>query len=300
MYPSFVPNGKKPFAKSWWQRLSLKRPATFKQRRHAAPPILIYQFGKVGSSSLLDSLTPQWPGLVIHTHSLKEYENEPEQMTVAREILQRSNERMFIISTVRDPIGRNISAFFQNFERETGVSDKQAHNISVHRLIELFLEKFPHDTPLNWFNDHFKNSTGIDIFDYGFSSLGVQTIRRGNVDLLLMLSELPDWLKETAVKQFLGLDQFRLMTTNVGSNKRYAETYRKFLQTFIAPDWYVQKMYGSRFFRHFYTPHQEALTALWTRQLTSAETATQLKVVEQPESNVSCPGVRPRRALLAG
>lgn len=281
MFSSFVSNRKEPSATSLWQRVSRNRFATFEKRRHAAPPILIYQFGKVGSSSLLDSLTPQWPGLVIHTHSLKKHENEPEQITAAREALQRSNQRMFIITTVREPIGRNISAFFQNFERETGVSDKQAHSISIDRLIEFFLTRFPHDTPLNWFEDHFKNATGIDIFDYPFPSLGIQTIRHGNIDLLLMQSELPDWLKETAVKRLLGLDQFRITATNVSGNKRYAETYREFLQTFVAPDWYVQKMYGSRLFRHFYSPQQEALTALWTRR---TETGTHSDTVKEPSN----------------
>jgi hypothetical protein len=99
-----------------------------------------------------------------------------------------------------------------------------------------------------------------------------------------MQSEVPDWLKENAVKQLLGLDQLRLAATNVGGSKRYAKTYHKFLQTFSAPDWYVQKMYGSRFFRHFYSAQQEALTALWTRQLTipnSIETATQSDAVAE-------------------
>lgn len=266
MYPSLVSHKKEPSVRSWWQRFKKNRFSTFQTRRHAAAPILIYQFGKVGSSSLLDSLEPQWPGLVIHTHSLKKYDDEPEQMKAAREILQRGDERIYIISTVREPIGRNISAFFHNFERETGMSDKEAHRFSLQRLIDLFLEKFPHDTPLRWFDEHLKISTGIDIFDYDFPQVGVQFIRRNNIDMLLMQSEVPDWLKESAVAQLLGLNQFRLKTTNVGDRKRYAQTYRDFLQTFVAPDWYVQKMYGSRFFQHFYSPQEESLTALWTRR----------------------------------
>jgi hypothetical protein len=82
---------------------------------------------------------------------------------------------------------------------------------------------------------------------------------------MLLQSEVPDWLKESAVEQFLELEQFRLKAANVGERKPYAKTYRQFLQTFRAPDWYLQKMYGSRVFQHFYSEQEQALTALWTR-----------------------------------
>jgi hypothetical protein len=282
MYSSYVSRGNQPVRKPWWQRFSIKSIPTFEERRHAAPPVLIYQFGKVGSSSILDSLLPQWPGLVIHAHTLQRRDDEPAEITVARDILQRANERIFVITTVREPIARNISAFFQNFERETGISEKQAHTISIQELIAVFLKKYPHNTPLRWFDENFKNFTGIDVFEHDFPKLGIRIIRHQNIDLLLMLSEVPDWLKELAIKQLLSLDQFRLKTTNVGDNKRYAETYRQFLQAFTAPDWYMQQMYGSRFFLHFYAPHEDALKALWTRRLTAenfAENGVQLPTV---------------------
>jgi hypothetical protein len=267
MSPYSVSNGQGRL-RTWLQRFSERKSATFEQRRHAAPPVLIYQFGKVGSTSIQDSLLTRWPGLVVHAHTIKERDGEPAQVKAVREVLQRAEERIFVITTVRDPIARNISAFFQNFERETGSSDKDAHRFSVQSLIDIFLQKFPHDTPLTWFDNHLKVSTGIDVFEYDFPPVGVQMIRRGNVDLLLMQSEVPDWLKESAIEQVLGLDQFRLKAENVGEKKCYAKTYRDFLRAFVAPDWYVQKMYGSGLFEHFYSAQREALTALWTRQPT--------------------------------
>jgi hypothetical protein len=257
----------------WPKRFSKDRDGSFEERCQAAPPVLVYQFGKVGSSSLLDSLEAQWPGLVVHTHSFKKREGEEAKITFARETLQRADKRVFVISPVRELIGRNVSAFFQNFERETGVSEKLAHTLPMQQLIDVFLEKFPHDMPLNWFDDQLKVMTGIDVFEYKFPPLGVQFIRRGNIDLLLMQSEVPDWLKESAVEQFLGLDEFRIKAANIGERKPYAKTYRDFLHAFRAPDWYVQKMYGSRVFQHFYSEQREALTALWTRRPTIEQTA---------------------------
>jgi hypothetical protein len=266
----YVSDGQKRRTTLWWPRF-LRKPAVKKDL--SAPPVLIFQFGKVGSSSLLDSLAPQWPGLVVHAHTLKKRENEPEHMAVARKFLSEKKDPVFVITLVRDPIGRNISAFFQNFERETGVSERQCHTLPIEHLIEVFLSKFPHDFPLNWFNEHLKEATGIDVFEHEFPKSGVQIIRRGNVNLLVMVSEIPDWMKEAAVKQFLALDEFRLRSANVGSKKRYAATYRQFLQSFVAPNWYVQRMYGSQFFQHFYSPRKEALVAQWTRELSHANGA---------------------------
>lgn len=269
MHPAFVSVRQKlPTAFRWQPSFFKKTRPGIQERRHAAPPVLIYQYGKVGSSSLYDSLEPMWPGVVVHAHSLTERENEPAEIALARDVLREKKERVFIISAVREPIGRNISAFFQNFERETGIPENRSHTVPIHRLISTFLHSFPHELPLTWFDQHLKGPTGIDIFDYEFPKLGIQIIREGNIDLLLMLSEIPDWLKEIAVKRLLNLDDFRIRSANVSTQKPYAGTYRKFLQNFIAPDWYLEKMYGSRLFQHFYSQHQADLTALWTRQFT--------------------------------
>ena len=45
---------------------------SFKRRLKKYTPILIYQMGKVGSTSVYKSLLRYYPGIVIHTHGFSE------------------------------------------------------------------------------------------------------------------------------------------------------------------------------------------------------------------------------------
>lgn len=239
------------------------RPANILRRLDAAPPVLIFQMGKVGSSSLINSLASTWPGLTIHTHTItKDLEKSQRVRIVYDRVIQKGGP-LFIISPVREPIGRNISAFFQNFERDTGVKYNDSR-FSVEELIGIFLEEYNHDVPLVWFDKQFKPVFDIDVYSFKFPANGVQMIAHNNINLLLMRSELPDSVKESAVRDFLNMPKFALLNANVGSRKEYAKTYEQFRQLFMAPDWYVRKMYDSRFFTQFYgSTERNALIRKW-------------------------------------
>ena len=92
-------------------------------------PVLVWQMGKVGSSTIVNSLhQARFDGAVFHVHVLSGaligrgelFKKAVRQGTVAylynvalRELLCGGNRRWKIISLVREPVGRNISAFFQ-------------------------------------------------------------------------------------------------------------------------------------------------------------------------------------------
>jgi hypothetical protein len=244
----------------------VRKGLTIRRRLEAAPPVLIYQMGKVGSSSLKASLTPSWPGLTIHVHSIKkELERRRREVTLVYERVIRNGGPLFVISPVREPIGRNVSLFFQNFERHTGIKYNESA-FSIEELIRIFLQKSNHDGPAAWHDSCFKPILGIDVYDYEFPSSGIQVITHRNTRLLLMRCELPDSVKEPAVREFLNLPTLSLLNKNVADEKDYAETYKKFKEAFIAPDWYIHKMYESRFFNHFYGESQKnSLIKRWTQ-----------------------------------
>jgi hypothetical protein len=239
------------------------------RRLRAAPPLLIYQMGKVGSSSLKKSLSPIWPGLTIHAHNIaRDKENRPDVGLVYERVIDKGDP-VYVISPVREPIGRTVSAFFQNFERHTGVRYCDS-TFSTEDLIEIFLRRCGHEGPLTWFERHFTPIFGIDVYQYEFPSDGVEVIKHGNTNVLLMRCELPDAVKEAAVKKFLNLAGFSLQNRNLGRQKEYAETYERFKQAFVPPDWYVSKMYDSRFFKHFYGAEKDTWVTRWTRRGTTS------------------------------
>jgi len=170
-----------------------------------------------------------------------------------------------IISLTREPIGRNIAAFFQNFERETGEKYEKS-NFTLQELMDIFINFFPHSTPLNWFDRHFKPFLGIDIYEHPFpKEQGYLRINKDNVDLLILKLEISDSVKEKAIAEFLGLKQFKLVRTNVGEDNNYADMYKEFKENIKLPLSYVEEMCSSKYFNHFYTVEEiKKVYSRWT------------------------------------
>jgi Putative capsular polysaccharide synthesis protein len=250
-----------------FQPMISRRAAELRRQLDATSPVLIFQMGKVGSTSLRDSLSPIWPGLTVHTHNfpLDMKRNKKGLRLLYNEVIRRGGP-LFVISPVREPIARMVSTFFKGFERHTGVEYSKSR-FSIDELTRIFLQNTDHGRPIVWYDRFFKPTLGIDVYDHEFPSRGIQVIHHKNTRVLLMRSELPDSVKESAVRDFLDLTAFSLSNRNVGSQQPYAETYRKFLDEFIAPDWYIQRMYESRFFNHFYgEAFKNSLIEKWTRR----------------------------------
>lgn len=222
----------------------------FQQQLGKATPILVYQMGKVGSSSVYESLLNQYRGVVLHSHGFSESYGDPKTQLLYRWVTQHTRA-LKIISLTREPIGRNISAFFHNFERDTGVPYADS-KFSTEELRSIFLSNYDHDFPLNWFDKTILDNFGIDVFSRPFPSHGFTTYSNANVSVLVMRSEIADREKVTAIKEFLGVREFQLVNTNIGARKDYAAAYRAFIENVRLPPEYVEKMCESRYFRHFY------------------------------------------------
>jgi len=230
-------------------------------------PIVVYQMGKVGSISVYESLKASGVGVPIyHVHYLTR--DGIEGITPGHEaahLLRNQIDRGFsgkkwrIVSSVREPIARNISAFFQNIDKwYPNFNDHcEIGSVGVEELIKLFLEKYPHDTPLTWFDSEMKSVFGIDVFAYDFpKSEGYKIYRVEHADLLLMrLEDMNERIGE-AFKEFLDIDRFALLDANVSSEKEYRSVYQEFVDSVILPDTYVERMYNSKYARHFYSDEE--------------------------------------------
>lgn len=247
-------------------------------------PILIYQMGKVGSSSVMKSLEKKaiWP--LFHVHFLlksadnrsfynpKVYEildlnrNAERQVRLGEFLYKKiivPKKQLKIISLTREPVGRNIAAFFQNFERETG-KKYELSNFTPHELMNIFINYYPHSIPLDWFDNYFKPFLGVDVYEYPFpKEQGYLRINKDNVDLLILKLETSDSVKEKAIADFLGLKEFKLVRTNVGENKNYRDIYKEFKQNLKLPLSYVEKMCSSKYFNHFYK--EEEIRKVYSR-----------------------------------
>jgi hypothetical protein len=242
------------------------------------PVTIVYQMGKVGSRSVFESLQQCGVKPIFHLHRMlpaniamiKDSYRQKKLTPLDEKIgpmlykkISNGRKKAKIITLVREPLGRNISAFFQNLQFYVGPKYNDA-DLQLADLIETFLADYSHDVPLQWFNSEFEKTTGINVYRYPFPiDKGYVTIERKNIELLLIKLELPDVQKERAIADFMKIDEFRLVNRNMAKDKSYSASYQKFKKAIRLPGAYVHKMLTSRYATHFYS--EKEISALWNR-----------------------------------
>jgi len=271
--------------------------ALWKRRQHQAmracggQPIINYQMGKVGSSTVqasLEAMNLDQP--VYHVHFLnpervgqieqqrRKYFRTEKYALLRRpwlyeflfEQIQKKNRHWKLITLVREPVARNVSTFFENLEvtNKPGStayvirSDYYDFNIeadpeNLDELIGLFFDRLVHERPLRYFDDEIKTVFGIDVFATEFPvDKGYGVYPGEYADLLLVRLEDLDRCANTVFKQFLGLDDFELVRANMSDDKIYAALYKAFKRSIRFPEAYLGEMYESRYARQFYSEEE--------------------------------------------
>jgi len=254
-----------------------------KQRleRNTSPPILVFTMAKVGSLSVYNSLQKYRDNTLFHIHSL----NEKEELKHIENCKQRGVfpgsrtpvflinssiiqiERPYkIISLIRNPIERNLSAFFDAFEFHLGISPSN-YTGTLQYLENAFHEKVDHNYAVQWFEKQFFEGTGIDIYANAFDkNTKWATYTNTNPQILLLRSDLPDPNKETAVSQFCGLSDFNLQNVNVTSTKKEAGLYQQFKEHIRFSKVYLESQLETPYMQHFFTEEEkEAAYKKWIK-----------------------------------
>lgn len=225
---------------------------------------LVYQMGKVGSTSYANSLQKIDGLKVFHVHRLLAKSNEKMikhylvkgmlrlavneyKWQILSNFIRDICSQIFIISAMRNPVERNMSAYFQNIKLLTGSSNAT-------ELVDLFFKSYSHDVPLTWFDEQFKEALGIDIFSYDFNKeRGWEYFSQGKYNCLLMTAEADNASKIEGINEFMDLDLESIGKDNVGEKKEYAEIYKLFKKTICFPDVYLDKYFNNKVVEHFYT-----------------------------------------------
>lgn len=277
--------------------------------RYVRSPVLIYQMGKVGSETIYRSLTALDLDMPINNiHFLKDADIEDVEKKVKsnfhsanldlahrlwlsqyiRSLLQKrvgnsGRPKWKIVTLVREPIARNLSAFFQFFKTQPlARSHKEIYRVKsthhkfetiinpddpedINRLAELFFQRLNHQYPLRYFDLELKAVFGIDVFASDFPKRkGYKIYKEKQADVLLIRLENMRETARDAFKEFLNIDQFDLINTNISHQKDYAPIYKKFVSSVSIPKEYVREMYDSKYMRHFYSQEEiNRFTAKW-------------------------------------
>lgn len=246
--------------------------------------MVIYQMGKVASKTIDATLTRVASAQVFHAHlldpaNLQRRRSQMEadlgkvdtEVNIVRaralhEHVLRSLREIKIITLVREPISRNISAYYQGLDR--WARTEGAHDrVPVDALIEIFLREYPHQDALTWFDDEFRAVTGIDVYASAFpQEQGFQRIRHGNMDVLIMRHDLDDRVKAERISELLNLPGLKIVQDNRAEDKEYRDSYHKFRQTIRLPERYVEEMLNSKYAAHFFSdPERQRLRDKWLR-----------------------------------
>ena len=212
-------------------------------------PVLIYQMGKVGSSSVYHSLKRIYPGVVVHAHELSSSHGKWD-ISKLYKYIKKKNGNVKVISAVREPVSRNVSMFFHKYKQY--MHEEYSDNYDLDVLKENFLQNFDHDYPLTWMKENIERNLGINVYDHPFPEEGIQRIKNKNIDFLIFKHDISDDLKQEEIRKFLELDTFVLVNNNIGDQKYYAKAYKEFKKKVKFPEEYLNRLLQSEFFNHFY------------------------------------------------
>jgi hypothetical protein len=252
-------------------------------------PIVIYSYGKVGSSTVQVSLEKlHLPNPIFHIHFLARDYLKGNEAYLRKSGSDRASHvtegkilRFFvdctwgwvhwkIITLVREPVAREISNLFQNphhFPRLTGLTGDSFVAGAISQIQDTLADfNESTDYTVQWFNVELKDVFGVNVYDRCFDpAKGYAIYKMQNADILLLRSEDLSHCAPQAIQEFLGISDFILLKANEASSKDYAREYRQVVEKINFPPEVLDNIYSSCLAQHFYTDAEiSAFKQRWT------------------------------------
>lgn len=247
-------------------------------------PILIYQMGKVGSTSVYRSL--RTAGLYpLHVHFLTEESRRrnfefylghgaapPIHLYVSRMLcpyLRYTSHRLKVISLVRDPVARYVSGehHIADYLTQSGMNDSDVVPGDTERtrqnIREQLASPYAMDYAFGWFDRQVKSVLDVDVMAEPFNKkqgFGLYSGPRADV-LVLKLERLSDLLP-TVVSDFIG-HKLQATRANVRRRSKRGKEYALVKNELTLPATTLERIYSHEWVQHFYT--QSEITSFRSR-----------------------------------
>ena len=263
--------------------------------RRTMTPIIIFQSGKVGSTSVHMSLLKKYEELgfnvpIFHAHVLEDIEQRIESIKKERKNPENSLNKLIeskelrdqidghpewswnVVSLVRDPVAIKVSAFFQLLDEYFPDWQKEyaSGSLMATDLQKIFLGygKIRIGGLGDWFDRQVKPIWDIDVYGTPFPKEKGYYIYKQNPKVNFMIVRLENLndVAEDAFEDFLGIQNFSIIHANVGKEKAYSKLYTQFKSLPLLPE-HVEEVYNSRYVHHFYTPDEiSKFKKRWVRE----------------------------------
>lgn len=243
--------------------------------------VLVLTMGRVGSSAVYHSLK-ELPSLkVFHIHHITQRTLEaraPDGIEAAgrnvrdgfeaRAALSNSEGAVKVVTLVRDAIERNMSTMFARFQRGRDQEDMEAVIDNDEAMAKLW-SRFDTSLPFTWFDDELLTEFGIDVYESHFPhSRGLDRLRNGRYDALIMRSDITNDAKSEALSDFVDATvdvEMSNRKTQPGGGLR--STYERFMSTAPLDADTIRDIGRSRYMQHFFNVDVDQYVDGWLGRL---------------------------------
>lgn len=219
------------------------------------PDVLVYNMGKVGSTSIAEVIMEKFKG-TLKSHWMN-YELPIAEFYTDRPYLMGAiyhNEADFkTVIPIREPMSRNISAFWQLLYEYV---DGYRKDRTVEELHQIFMDVYNVEFPDQWFRKEPMEVLGFEPYKIPFDC--EQGYQIYDDKFLVIRLEDADRVLTKALHEFLGVDGIQMRhshprkkVNNLNVEKEYAE-----FKSLKYPKEFVDRTYALEYVNHFYTPEE--------------------------------------------
>lgn len=250
-------------------------------------PILVYQMGKVGSSTVVNTLHGLGLSIpILHVHTLnpdhlkhairrQRMSQRPylhEHLIISGILikkLQRAPFRCRIITLTREPVVRAISFIFEDHVKQIQKSESDILPADAQLALDNLLsaENGVSD-PTRWFDRELKFIFGVDVFSIAYDyERGFSLLHGADVNTLIIRVEDLDRSLGLALGHFFGIDgsEILIKKSNESTKKSYAHVIQFIKQTYYISPATAEYIFNTKYFKHFYALDEDKISSRWLR-----------------------------------
>lgn len=226
--------------------------------------ILVYSPGQTGSSTVYYTLMKEFPlNKVLHVHFLSDYwikeklpkdnynmKNDKNKL-LADKVYKalKKKKKVKIISLIRDPFSRGISAYFHNPILRNQVKDKDMETIRRGML------NYSKDDSLFWYETDFNNFLNCNVFEDSFDKKrGAKRIDLSdNIEVLLLKTNQLSKNGKKEIEDFLDISIDELIDVNQREKDTTGEIYKQIKNYYFEEPALFNEKINSQFTQHFFS-----------------------------------------------
>ena len=253
-------------------------------------PVIVYQMGKVGSSSVVSTLRQskmRRPIIQVHTLNEEILKNAVKKhrdlhgshlplhlitSSILVKKLKKFDLPCQIITLTREPISRAVSFAFEDWRKKVSpqLHASEIDSDVMSDVVEKMLtDDNGHSDPSHWFRQELQTVFGVDLFsqpydfENGFSIIDDNRYKTLIIRLEDLDRSLSDGLSAFFKKE---LDIPHLKKSNIGKDKWYSDTLYSVKNSFKISEPLAKKIFSTQYFNHFYMNDLSHIKERWVSQ----------------------------------